>query len=676
LLPIAAIAILVGIKEAVKGTSSFTPQTVPADFPDNNNAFVTLSFTDYLTAMQAKRLCENLGTDGSGGNVFIISGIQHKSFDWQVPFVKCDATYCKNQGEDAAAKYCEYNILALAPSSESDSGGMQRAQDFESYIVNRYTLLNTTLAAKFNNSTLPFSYPLVQIFNSQTDIENYVTQGQYGTTGYPKIAMGVIFNGNVANNYDYILRLNSTNFYPGQDSEPATSTTPDTSTLFSDFARDDSACKASGQGTPSLGDYTDSCTHQYVYNGALVVQRLVNDFIFVDSGAKAKGSFVAEHGVTYVSFPSRQYVKNGFYAQIARECFLLCVVVTSTPFVAHFLLFHRDVYTAYAPLLVTLGLLYPVAAMIRSIVLEKELRLKELMKMMSVKESDIQWAWFVSFFAFYFFTASITAIVTTTLYSNSDGGYLWIFWVLTFLAIITFCMAISTLTSKSTRATLIGLLLFFIGYFLTLAEKYDTGSSGIISLISLHPVGAFSYGLQQIGDWEDKGVGITPSTFSLSDNSSNYTFKKCITSLIFDSILWGVVSWYLNRVLPSDYGQRSPWYFPFTLGYWCPNSSKAPAHSSDDDEIVYDESIPVEPVIDTLKGQAREGTNIEIRGLTKRFGEKTAVDCLNLSIYNGQITGLLGQNGAGKVSFWQVYRERVVSSRNLPILTRQPFRRL
>jgi hypothetical protein len=322
-LPILAIVILVLIKAAVKGTSSFTPQTVPANFPDNNQAFVTLSFTDYLTAIQVQRVCQLIGTDSSGDNVFIVSGIAYKSYDWQVPFVKCDATYCKNQGENANAKYCEYNILALAPSSESDSGGMQRAKDFESYILNRYTFLNTTLNAEFNNSTLPFTYPLVQIFNSQTDIENYVTQGQYGTTGYPKIAMGVIFNGNAANNYDYILRLNSTNFYPGEDAQPAATTTPDPTALFSDFARDDSACKASGQGTPDLGENTNSCTHQYVYNGALVVQRLVNDFILVDSGAKAKGSFVAEHGVTYVSFPSRQYVKNGFYAQIARKCFLL-----------------------------------------------------------------------------------------------------------------------------------------------------------------------------------------------------------------------------------------------------------------------------------------------------------------------------------------------------------------
>ena len=41
---------------------------------------------------------------------------------------------------------------------------------------------------------------------------------------------------------------------------------------------------------------------------------------------------------------------------------------------------------------------------------------------------------------------------------------------------------------------------------------------------------------------------------------------------------------------------------------------------------------------------------IEISGLTKQYGEKTAVDHLNLTIYQGEIFGLLGPNGAGKTT--------------------------
>lgn len=41
---------------------------------------------------------------------------------------------------------------------------------------------------------------------------------------------------------------------------------------------------------------------------------------------------------------------------------------------------------------------------------------------------------------------------------------------------------------------------------------------------------------------------------------------------------------------------------------------------------------------------------IEIRGLTKRFSERAAVDDLNLCVKKGELFALLGQNGAGKTT--------------------------
>ncbi len=41
---------------------------------------------------------------------------------------------------------------------------------------------------------------------------------------------------------------------------------------------------------------------------------------------------------------------------------------------------------------------------------------------------------------------------------------------------------------------------------------------------------------------------------------------------------------------------------------------------------------------------------IETRGLTKRFGDKTAVDCIDLTVEEGELFALLGVNGAGKTT--------------------------
>ena len=46
---------------------------------------------------------------------------------------------------------------------------------------------------------------------------------------------------------------------------------------------------------------------------------------------------------------------------------------------------------------------------------------------------------------------------------------------------------------------------------------------------------------------------------------------------------------------------------------------------------------------------------IEVQGLTKRYGEKTAVDDLSFGIEPGQVTGFLGPNGAGKTTTMRLH---------------------
>lgn len=299
--------------------------------------------------------------------------------------------------------------------------------------------------------------------------------------------------------------------------------------------------------------------------------------------------------------------------------------------------------------MIVLGLLYPAAAIIRAVTVEKQLRQKELMKMMSVTESDIGWSWFTSFFIFHFVTAIFSAISSDALYVESTGVVLFIFWLLGFTAIITFAMFIATFFTKATTATLIGVLVFFIGYFLTLVSNYQDGSVGVISIVSLHPVSAIVYGILEIGRLEDLGVGATRSSVTASDNPSGYNLSSCFSSLFIDCILWGILTWYLNRVIRSQYGQPLPWYFPFTVSYWCPGRGGTKNAEEEDNtgEQDNDGAVPVEEVGDAMHASIKEGQGIAIKGLRKVFGEKIAVDGLNISMYPGQVTALLGHNGAG-----------------------------
>mmetsp|Transcript_15159 Transcript_15159/g.25138 ORF Transcript_15159/g.25138 Transcript_15159/m.25138 type:complete len:1684 (-) Transcript_15159:977-6028(-) len=604
-LPVGFVCILLGIKIALEDTDGFQPQVVMATFPNENQAIIPLSFSDYVTSLQTTRICQI--SDPSADWDYEISGYE----DSQNPFLKCDRRRCTENGQNAST-FCEYLILALAPSNANDERAVSRAQSFEDYINNVFPGAGDLV-----------DYPFVQIMSSDSAISDYVTSVSYGKTGSPKIGFAIVFSdGSSENDYAYTLRQNSTNFnQPEKEGRPAQPTTPPTKRDFSFFANTDDTCTPEG-GTTEQGPLENSCTGQYLYNGAITLQRTVQDWIMVDTGSKGStGAYVAEHGVQFVSFPTKEYVINGFYASI----------------------------NDYAALLVTLGLLYPVAAILRAITLEKQLRQKELMKMLSVTESDIGWSWFTSFFLFHFVTALCTAAASDALYVSSGFLILFIFWLLAFIAIITFSFAIAAIFTKATTATLIGLLVFFIGYFLTLAADFQESSSGIITLISLHPVAAISYGMQEIGRLEDLGVGVTIDTITATDSPSGYTFVNTLVSLVISAVLWGAMSFYLNRVVRSELGQALPWYFPFMKSYWC--GVKHVEISVDEDEVDAKAlNVPVEEVSDAAHSSIKEGRGIAIRGLRKQFGDKTAVDGLSLSMYPGEVTALLGHNGAGKTT--------------------------
>lgn len=603
-LPVGCIALLLLIKLSVSSSGGLEAKIVPAEFPNATNIMTPLSFADYVHAMETRRVCEWNADEGYFG----ISGLPEFATNWQVPFLKCDAVRCEEEGQDATP-FCQYHILAIA-------GEASRAKAMKDYLLENYPALDTA-----SNDRIPVNYALVQIMESSEAIDAYVESSNYGKSSSPKVAMGVVWNGNGgSSSYRYSLRQNATNFNnPHGMGQIGTITSPDTAKLFDNYAKKDAACAVDDG--PDQGPLQESCTGLYIYNGILTMQRMVNDFILYDSNTTERVT-----DVSFLPMPTREYTEEGFYATTA----------------------------TFAPLLIVLGLLYPVAAMIGYMTREKELRQKELMKMMSVTEANINWAWFVTFASLHLVTATLVTVVTIELYggySKNELAILWEFWIFVFTSTITFSMAVSSLASKATRGVLFGLLLFFVGYFVTSSVDYESRSLDILTLVSLHPVAALSYGLQEIGRLGDIGAGVTYDSYDTTDNPSGYTLRTAMDLLAVDTVLWGILTWYLNRVIRPDYGQALPPWFPFTKAYWFPHSaSTAAALSTVEDADCNPESVPLEPVGKSLQSQSDAGQNIIIRGLTKVFGDHKAVDNLNLTMYNGQITALLGHNGAGKTT--------------------------
>jgi hypothetical protein len=296
-LPVFFLSILLIVKNNV-GNQERT--LVEPTFPDNSDAFTPLAFADYVTALQAQRVCEGPSA---------LSGMPGNQTDWQIPFVLCDVRGCTedNVGE-SGLEYCEYQIMGVAPSTETDAGGKARSEQFRDYIHRMYPAVDPA-----GSADLPFDHDFVKVFASSKDIENYVKSAEYGKAGNPKLTFAIVWEGNDANSYKYSLRQNSTIFnVPREDARPASLTTPPTTELLDSFAVDDRSCPEF-DGAPLLGVKGQSCTGKYLYNALIPMHQLVNDFILDDSGAAATGAYVARNGVRFAPFPTRQYYEGGIF---------------------------------------------------------------------------------------------------------------------------------------------------------------------------------------------------------------------------------------------------------------------------------------------------------------------------------------------------------------------------
>ena len=313
-----------GVKLGVKLPGGALLKPGDSFIPEPQHTYQPMTFTDTVTALQAKKMCKWVVDENGDDSHFEITGIFDRSKNWQIPYVRCNSQLCTEHGQDAI-DFCEYTLFVVAGSNYE---GSLRAQKFSNWVYQRYPGLNT------NNNTrivhyMEYEEDSIDATAYPTEfgkgIDQYVTSREYGTT-LRKISMAIVFNGSDPNSYIYAIRQNSTNFNVVEDQDsikPATKTTPKSKYLYKvNAASDLESCStltaSSGINAGDLGFLGTSCTGQYMYNGVLAAQRLVHDYILYDTGSAEAGYNVAEAGVQFVQFPQGEYDPSGFFTDNGR----------------------------------------------------------------------------------------------------------------------------------------------------------------------------------------------------------------------------------------------------------------------------------------------------------------------------------------------------------------------
>ncbi|KAF4521857.1 hypothetical protein B566_EDAN003731 [Ephemera danica] len=274
-----------------------------------------------------------------------------------------------------------------------------------------------------------------------------------------------------------------------------------------------------------------------------------------------------------------------------------------------------DAMKSFVSLTFMLSFVYTSINAVRCVTTEKEKQLKESMKIMGLP-GWLHWsAWFLNFM-----TLLLIAVV-----------------------LMVILMKVDWYGNTNTAATIAGVAWFFsYAPYYFVEEAYASMSLVGKLAACLASNTAMAFGCQIIVQFEGTGEGqqwynlFTPA--SLNDN---LTLGSIMIMFVVDACLYMTVALYVEAVFPGEYGVPLPFYFPFQKSYWFPS---------------HNDTVPQPKVCGTVVDSYFEEepshlpAGIQIINLHKSFGGKVAVRGLNLNMYEGHITALLGHNGAGKTT--------------------------
>ncbi|CAG9812339.1 unnamed protein product [Chironomus riparius] len=280
------------------------------------------------------------------------------------------------------------------------------------------------------------------------------------------------------------------------------------------------------------------------------------------------------------------------------------------------------------PMLITFCFIYPSINIVKYIVVEKETKLKKIMRIMGVSSNLHCFTWFVKSFIYYFL---ITLLVLTLLTVNWNGNgtsvlakssisVLYVFVMIYCIVAIFFAFMISSLFQKSSIATAVAAFLWILQITPYVANSEDNAYEEVSKvkkvIMSLLQNYAMSIGMRIIATKEmHEGV------------QWNNLFQKFNDNISFGEIMIMMIAcgvWKIFVIIGIKYIR---------------NLIKL--KKSKETECAAE--------IDANKSEANK-MFLKIQNLTKFYpnSSKPAVKNLNLSLHQDQITILLGINGAGK----------------------------
>jgi ABC-type Na+ transport system ATPase subunit NatA len=283
-----------------------------------------------------------------------------------------------------------------------------------------------------------------------------------------------------------------------------------------------------------------------------------------------------------------------------------------------------------------LSLLYPLGMLLKGLVEEKETGTRELMRISGLQSWALGAAWALTYVVLFVAVATAAAIVLGgSVFPHCDVIVIWGLLFVFMLSIIPLGFVISTFFNRARLASIFGPFALFglvLPRYIFFRTTQGQALAGKRAACLLSPT-AFTFAADSFGRFEAGNAGVT------LDNlwEGELSVGECMAWLLLDTFLYSLLAFYLDKATIT--ATLTAWARA-ALARWRGQAAMPPRSLFD---------VEAGAAATDVEAAHAGAPVVLMRGLTKVYDNGVrAVSGLDLTLYDGEITCLLGHNGAGK----------------------------
>ena len=338
--------------------------------------------------------------------------------------------------------------------------------------------------------------------------------------------------------------------------------------------------------------------------------------------------------------------------------------------------FREDPFSSFVgymvPSFIIIAYICPLCLYVYRMVGEKETRAKEGMKIMGLTEFTYFLSYFLQYLVISLIVCIFNAIILGILFKKIPVLILFVIIFLWAMDVFAMCFFFQSFIDKTRVALILSLLIYFVMQFLSMACMSEDASKTLKVIMSVLPPVTIELGIILLGKFESHFKKFHLSYYFTT--YTNYSIGAMNLMQLFDFFLFLFLGYYLQNVLPHEFGVRKPWYFLFTTEYWCGKTNhKTKNHKVSDINEIYSRKNSRKNTLsksnknvknilienednfeseEIYKTKTHPKDTLKVRGIVKSFSDmkRKAVDHVDINFYKDEIFALLGHNGAGKTT--------------------------